>query len=553
MRRLGRGLLAGCSLLYSCLVGASHVRPAALEAAAACTPKVAYSMGDVTCYRPAQAAQVERRFPRPPLRPVTAVWHVAHLPLDQVDAMQPISPTAGARGPVIALDYLFGPPTPATLYNTDPPPSHPAFVVVHEALGHISDVGDVQLDRGSYGGSDGSGYDAWGLTANVPGRPLYLHITSNQAAAILIRIAAAVVGRAIHCGAVSGEAVQTRRCAYAAAGASAPPLAVAIDGDIYAVRADGSARQRLTAYGRNGSPQFSPHAALIAYLSLPRGITPGADQPAAHNVWIVPTDGRPDGSSAYRLTATDPRADRGGLAWSPDGHHLAFYHGASIVVCAIPQRICAPAYRLRASDPNPFVGATLAWAPDSRRLAVALPPPLTPTTGVPATSPAVLRVAVIRLGIGTTIATIRFPFAAAATITPDGAALAWMQDGQYLLVETRAGGTHPELAGVWDVSARGGTPRLLVGTASGTVVDPTHYPAIADATHFLLSPDGRLLATDPSGRFWVARADGTGGPPRAGGRRATGAGGILSNAGRLAPRQLGARVRRGRSRRGSSD
>lgn len=512
MRRLGRGLLAGCSLLYSCLVGTGHVRPAALEAAAACTPKVAYSMGNVTCYRPAQAAQAERRLPLPPLRPVAAVWHVAHLPLDQVDAMQPISPTAGARGPVIALDYLFGPPTPAALYNTDPPPSHPAFVVVHEALSHISDVEDVQLDRGSYGGSDGSGYDAWGLTANVPGRPLYVHITSNQGAAILIRIAAEVVGRDIHCGAVTGEAVQTRRCAYAAAGASAPPppLAVAIDGDIYAVRADGSARQRLTAYGRNGSPQLSPHATLIAYLSLPRGVTPGTDQPAAHNVWIVPTDGRPDGSSAYRLTATDRRADRGGLAWSPDGHHLAFYYGASIVVCAIPRRTCAPAYRLRASDPNPFAGAALAWSPDSRRLAVALPPPLAPATRKTATSPAVLRVAVIRLGTGTTVATIRFPFAATATVTPDGAALAWMRDGQYLLVETRAGGTHPELAGVWDVSAGGGTPRLLVGTASGTVVDPTRYPAIADATHFLLSPDGRLLATDPSGRFWVARADGTG-------------------------------------------
>jgi len=468
-------------------------------------------MGNVTCYAPTQVAQAERLLLRPPLRPVAAVWHVAHLPLDQVDAMQPISPTTGARGPVVALDYLFGPSTPAALYSTDPPPSHPAFVVVHEAIGHVADVGDVQLDRGSYGGSDGSGYDAWELTANVPGRPLYVHITSNQGAALLIRIAAAVVARAIRCGAVSGGAVQTRRCVYAATGTSAPPLAVAIDGDIYVVRADGSARQRLTAYGRNSSPRISPHATLIAYLSLPRGVTPSENQPGTHNVWIVPTDGRPDGSSAYRLTATDLHADRGSLAWSPDGHHLAFYHGASIVVCAIPQRTCAPAYRLRASDPNPFAGTAFAWAPDSHRLAVALPPPLAPAPGTPATSPAVLRVAVIRPGIGTTVATIRFPFAAAATVTPDGAALAWMPNGHYLLVETRVGGTHPQLAGVWDVSAGGGTPHLLLGTASGTAVDPTRYPAIADATHFLLSPDGRLLATDPSGRFWVAHTDGSGG------------------------------------------
>ncbi len=86
--RWGRGLLASCSLIYLCLVGAGHVRPAAWEAAGTCTPKLSYSMGNVTCYGPAQVAQAERRLLRPPLRPVAAVWRVAHLLLDQVDAMQ---------------------------------------------------------------------------------------------------------------------------------------------------------------------------------------------------------------------------------------------------------------------------------------------------------------------------------------------------------------------------------------------------------------------------------------------------------------------------------
>jgi len=131
--------------------------------------------------------------------------------------MQPIPATTGARGPVIALDYLFGPPAPAALYSTDTPPAHPAFAVVHEALGHLADIGDAQLDRGSYSGSDGAGYDAWELDANIPDRPLYLHLTSNQGAATLIHIAAAVVGRAIHCGAVRDGAVQIRNCVYAAA------------------------------------------------------------------------------------------------------------------------------------------------------------------------------------------------------------------------------------------------------------------------------------------------------------------------------------------------
>ncbi len=103
----GRGLLARCGLIYLCLVGAVHVQPAVSEEAGACTPKVSYSMGNVTCYGPAQVAQAERRLPRPPLRPVAAVWRVAHLPLDQVDAMQPISPTqhyGNASGPVVSLD-----------------------------------------------------------------------------------------------------------------------------------------------------------------------------------------------------------------------------------------------------------------------------------------------------------------------------------------------------------------------------------------------------------------------------------------------------------------
>jgi len=51
--RLGRWALTGCSLLGLCLGLNGGARPTALAAAGRCVPKVAYSMGDVTCYRPA--------------------------------------------------------------------------------------------------------------------------------------------------------------------------------------------------------------------------------------------------------------------------------------------------------------------------------------------------------------------------------------------------------------------------------------------------------------------------------------------------------------------
>ncbi len=224
------------------------------------------------------------------------------------------------------LDYLFGPPTPAALYSTDPPPSHPAFVVVHEAIGYIADIGDVQLDRGSYSGSGGSGYDAWDLTANIPGHPLYLHITSNQGTATLIRIAAAVVGRTIRCGAVSGGQVQTRRCAYAAAGVSAPS---SVDGPLlFTGRAPGEPGVTLFAAQPMQAPRAlvrqlpdntivapSPRGRYIALAERERGL------------WLVNSDG----SGLHRLLSPPPPRPGptggyyiGAVAWSPDRYTIAY-------------------------------------------------------------------------------------------------------------------------------------------------------------------------------------------------------------------------------------
>ncbi len=239
--------------------------------------------------------------------------------------MQPISPTqryGNASGPVVSLDYLFGPPTPAALYSTDPPPSHPAFVVVHEAIGSIADIGDVQLDRGSYSGSGGSGYDAWDLTANIPGRPLYLHITSNQGAATLIRIAAEVVGRTIRCGAVSGGHVQTRRCAYAATPVTAVngPLLVTVarpntpDNVLLAVRPGLSPRVLISGLPSRAGIAASPWGRYIALAEGARGL------------WLV----NADGTHLYRRLLPPPPTQHvypliiAAVAWSPDRYTLAY-------------------------------------------------------------------------------------------------------------------------------------------------------------------------------------------------------------------------------------
>lgn len=101
-----------------------------------------------------------------------------------------------------------------------------------------------------------------------------LHLTSNQGAATVIRIAAAMVGLPSAAAPCAARTCRSRECAYAMTGAPAPILAVAITGDIDAVRADNSARRRFTAYGRNSNPQLSSPETLIAYLFLPCGGSP---------------------------------------------------------------------------------------------------------------------------------------------------------------------------------------------------------------------------------------------------------------------------------------
>jgi len=233
----------------------------------------------------------------------------------------------------------------------------------------------------------------------------------------------------------------------------------------------------------------------VAYLSMSqRYLVNGTG--ATHGVWIVPTDGPPDGSAARKITRSNPAIDRGGLAWSPNGRLLAYYDGASITTSTADGAHHSVVLHLR----TPFHSATgasaIAWSPDSRRVAIlaSAPGSRTPSMMVADTA-----------GKETT-ATITFPprSPGAAVIGPG---LAWSADGRSLTFATvtigEAGG---RITGIWRAPASGGVAHLLIGQSvysrplakesGGAIV--AIDPALEDATMFAVSPDDRYIVTNPA-------------------------------------------------------
>ncbi len=309
------------------------------------------------------------------------------------------------------------------------------------------------------------------------------------------------------------------RLSHAARSSVAALVAVALRGDIYTVSVSGGSARQLTNYGLNSAPALSPHESLIAYLSTSKQFTDKYGNAKTHGVWVMSVDG----SGARKITDTNPKIDRGGLSWSPDGQRLAYYEGDGVVVS--DDRGGHRTVALRTGRPfdgtmfGPLAASPIAWSPDSRRIAVALP-----YKGQ--SLPRVLRVAVVSAGGGgATTATVTFPSGVLGNPTPPGSfpannALAWSPDGRRLVVETLAEGEGPDrITGIWQVAATGGVASLLVGTAKG--VRSADYPTdspLNQPTHFAFSPDGRRLATDPEqnatydqARFWIAASNGTGG------------------------------------------
>jgi Tol biopolymer transport system component len=281
-------------------------------------------------------------------------------------------------------------------------------------------------------------------------------------------------------------------------------VAVVIRGDVYVIRADGSARRHLTGDHHATSPQLSPMQRQVAYVDTSRSHKGASPYPTMGDVWVVALRS----SYARRLTAA-PVADLATPFWSPDGRRLAFYEGTAIAVCVVATDRCTNVLR-RSHGARWDSGASIAWSPDGRRIAVALP-----YTGTHYLH--VMRVAIGNVVSGrVTTSTIRFPRGALGRDIPPGSypsgdGLTWRPDGHSLVFATLGEGAGPpNVTGIWQVADSGGSAHLLIGTSAG--VREEGYPAgspLQQPTRFMFSPNGAYLATDPDNRLWVAHADGT--------------------------------------------
>jgi hypothetical protein len=276
--------------------------------------------------------------------------------------------------------------------------------------------------------------------------------------------------------------------------AATPLLAVALRGDIYVIPAAGGVPRRLTTYGLNSSPVLSPDGRHVAYLSTSqRYLVNGTG--TTHGVWIVPTDGPPNGSAARKITRSNPAIDRGGLAWSPNGRLLAYYDGASITTSTADGAHQSVVLHMRTPFHSAIGASAIAWSPDSRRMAILASAPGSRTPSIMVADTA---------GKDTT-ATITFPPGSPGTAVV-GLGLAWSADGRSLTFDTvtigEAGG---RITGIWRVSAGGGMAHLLIGQSvysrplakegGGGIVAVD--PALEDATMFAVSPDDRYIVTNP--------------------------------------------------------
>lgn len=287
-------------------------------------------------------------------------------------------------------------------------------------------------------------------------------------------------------------------------------MALALNGDIYTVAAMGGPLHRLTSTGRNSSPQLSPDGRMITYLSSPHRSGYGDGPSFMNNVWIVPVNGRGDRMSARAITALQPAAEHTEITWSPDSQRIAYEEGNAVVVVDVANGMRRVVLRM----PPPFAGKLfalpIAWSPDARWIAIALP-----IFSNPAYSPNALRIlSASVMGDSHHEVVVQFPAGSLGHPIPPGSypdtMVWWTPNGRGFMVETLAKGEGPPSpTGLWQVNQKGGLAHLFVGTLAGVQKEtyPPGSPLHAD-TRALFSPDQLRLVTNPDNRFWIADADG---------------------------------------------
>jgi Tol biopolymer transport system component len=181
-------------------------------------------------------------------------------------------------------------------------------------------------------------------------------------------------------------------------------IAVYRDGALWVVRADGRGAHQLTSPGQSdGTPRWSPDGRLIAFLRTPGGpnstlmaIRPNGTglRRIADRVFFPPSwspDGKriafdssgPGGTGPYepRIYVADPTGKHlrrvlgaevnGFVTWSPNGRWLAFGGAGTSSISAVRP----DGSGLRRLLDNAGFASNPTWAPDSRRLALALGTP----------------------------------------------------------------------------------------------------------------------------------------------------------------------------------
>ncbi len=122
---------------------------------------------------------------------------------------------------------------------------------------------------------------------------------------------------------------------WASVGVSPDTLvATQVDGDIAAMRVDGTHLNQLTTYGYNSDPVLSTDRKRIAYRSVPKSITSSANpgdklNVGYYNIWVITVDGE----QAWHLTNSE--LQRGVPVWSPDNRKVAFTEGSNSMLVEI--------------------------------------------------------------------------------------------------------------------------------------------------------------------------------------------------------------------------
>jgi Tol biopolymer transport system component len=121
---------------------------------------------------------------------------------------------------------------------------------------------------------------------------------------------------------------------------------------IWVMRADGTAKRRLTTLAGDGDPTWSPDGRRIAYRR---------NGPTSFDLWTVPAAG-----GKPRPLLGTPKANELSPDWSPDGKRMAFDssrgHRIQIWVMNLASRVARPVTSGRGSfSPD--------WSPDGRQIA----------------------------------------------------------------------------------------------------------------------------------------------------------------------------------------